>query len=164
MKEAFIKLVKHPIKFRMFLFLKLPAAFFSGVRVREMTEERCVATVKYKWLTQNPFKSTYFASLAMAAELSTGTLALANIYKRTPAISMLVQKIEADFMKKATGKTHFVCEDGEAFTACINKAIATKEPQSIRATAKGFSETGEVLSVFYVTWTFKAKSQENRPS
>jgi len=30
----FIKLMKHPVKFRMFLFFKLPSAYFAGVRVR----------------------------------------------------------------------------------------------------------------------------------
>ena len=37
---AFIKIMKHPVKFRMFLFTKLPAAFFAGVRVRELDEKR----------------------------------------------------------------------------------------------------------------------------
>ena len=70
--HKFIQMIKHPVKFRMFLFWKLPAAFFSGVRIKEIDEERCVVTVPYKWLTQNPFRSTYFASLGMAAEMSTG--------------------------------------------------------------------------------------------
>ena len=54
----FIKMMKHPVKFRMFLFFKLPAAFFAGVRVREVDEKKCVVTVPYKWLSQNPFRST----------------------------------------------------------------------------------------------------------
>ena len=88
----FIQLAKHPFKFRLFLFSKLPAAFFSGVRVREIDENKCVVSVPFKWLTQNPFRSTYFASLSMAAEMSTGALALAQIYKRSPPVSMLVVK------------------------------------------------------------------------
>ncbi|MEO5562810.1 MAG: thioesterase, partial [Chitinophagaceae bacterium] len=57
----FIQLTNHPLKFRMFLFAKLPSAYFAGVRVREMDEKKCVVTVPYKWYTQNPFRSTYFA-------------------------------------------------------------------------------------------------------
>jgi hypothetical protein len=45
-----------------------------------------------------------FACLAMAAEMSTGVLAMAHVYKRKPAISMLVVKMEAEYFKKATGK------------------------------------------------------------
>ena len=87
---AFIKLVKHPFKFRIFLLSRLPSAFFCGVRVREMDEQHCVVTVPYKWLSQNPFRSTYFACLSMAAEMSTGALSMAHSYKRQPPVSMLV--------------------------------------------------------------------------
>jgi len=61
-------MVKHPVKSSMFLFWKLPAAFFSGVKIKDIDESKCVVTVPYTWFTQNPFRSTYFASLAMAAD------------------------------------------------------------------------------------------------
>src|SRR5207253_10683267 len=109
----FLLLTRHPLKLRMFLFLKLPAAFFSGVRIVYVDENKSVVSVPFKWLTQNPFRSTYFASLAMAAELSTGVLSMMHIYKKKPPISMLVTKMEANYFKKATGKTIFVCEEGK---------------------------------------------------
>ena len=65
-RSAFVRLIKHPLKFRLFLLMKLPAAFIAGVKVREMDEQRAVVSVPFKWLTQNPFRSTYFASLSMA--------------------------------------------------------------------------------------------------
>src|ERR1700712_3960414 len=101
--EDFIKLTKHPAKFRMFLFSKVPSAYFSGVRVKDLDGFNCIVTVAYKWFSQNPFKSTYFACLAMAAEMSTGALAMAHTYKSKPAVSMLVTNLEANFMKKAAG-------------------------------------------------------------
>ena len=110
--STFIKLMKHPVKFRMFLFTKLPAAWFAGVRVREVDEKKCRVTVPYKWLSQNPFRSTYFACLSMAAEMSTGALAMAQLYKLNPPVSMLVVKVESEYFKKANGRTSFLCEDG----------------------------------------------------
>ena len=77
---TFIKLMKHPVKFRIFLFTKLPAAYFAGVRVRELDEKKCMVTVPYKWLSQNPFRSTYFACLSMAAEMSTGALEIGRAH------------------------------------------------------------------------------------
>ena len=153
----FIKLVKHPVKFRLFLFSKLPAAFFSGVRVRDISEEKCVVTVPFKWLTQNPFRSTYFASLSMAAEMSTGALALAHIYKRKPSVSMLVVKTEADYFKKAADKTTFVCEDGALIKQMIEESIATGEPRSVKAKSIGKNKAGETVAEFFITWSFKAK-------
>lgn len=155
--SAFIKLMKHPIKFRMFLLFKLPSAFFCGVRVRDMDEKHCAVTVPYKWLSQNPFRSTYFACLSMAAEMSTGVLAMAHVYNRKPAISMLVVKVESEYFKKATGRTKFVCEDGEAMLNTIEESIATGEGKIFRARSIGKNADGEKVAEFYITWSFKAK-------
>jgi len=155
--HEFIRSMKHPVKFRMFLFWKLPAAFLSGVRIREMDEHRCAVSVPYKWLSQNPFRSTYFACLAMAAEMSTGALAMAHLYKRRPPVSMLITKLSAEYHKKAVGRTLFTCEDGDALKAAIEKAIATGEGQEFVAKSTGRNEGGEVVAVFFFTWSFKAK-------
>ena len=158
---AFIKVLKHPFKFRLFLFYKLPAAFFSGVRIREVHENKCVTSVPYKWLTQNPFRSTYFASLAMAAELSTGALALTHIHKRNPAISMLVVSLEATYFKKATGRTYFTCGDGQRFKEVIEEAVSTGEAKSFSAKSVGKNDAGEAIAEFLFTWSFKVKQHLN---
>lgn len=155
--REFIRLMKHPVKFRMFLFLKLPAAFFSGVRIKEIDEEKAVVTVPYKWFSQNPFKSTYFACLAMAAEMSTGTLAMMHIHKKKPPVSMLVVKLEAVYFKKATGITGFTCNDGAALLAVIEKAGNTGEAQTFLATSNGVNGKGEKIADFFITWSFKRK-------
>jgi len=156
--SQFLQLIKHPIKFRVFLLSKLPSAFFSGVRVINADENNCAVKVPYKWFTQNPFKSTYFACLSMAAEMSTGVLALAHIYKRQPSISMLVLKVEGNFIKKATGRTVFTCEDGLAIKKTIEDAIFSNEGKIITARSYGRNETGEIVAEFAITWSFKVKS------
>jgi hypothetical protein len=155
---TFFKLIKHPIKFRLFLLSKLPSAFFSGVRVVDVNEEMCSVKVPYKWFSQNPFKSTYFACLSMAAEMSTGVLALAHIHNRKPSVSMLVQKIEGNFVKKATGVTTFICNDGLAIQNTIEDAVNTGEGKTITATAIGKNQAGEVVAEFFITWSFKGKA------
>lgn len=155
--SSFIQLVKHPVKFRLFLFTKLPSAFFAGLRVKAMTEERCEVTVPYKWFTKNPFRSTYFACLAMAAEMSTGALSMAYLYKRKPAVSMLVTGLEAQYFKKATGRTKFICNDGLQIEAAIEASVQTGEGKTVRAMSTGYNEAGETVAVFYITWSFKKK-------
>ena len=156
-KDHFIQLILHPVKFRMFLFSKLPAAFFSGVRLKAIDETKAVVTVPYKWFSQNPFKSTYFACLAMAAEMSTGLLAMMNTYKSTPAISMLVTGLEAAYFKKATGITTFTCEEGIAIINTIEEAIATGNGKTIKIKSTGKNDKGELVAEFFITWSFKAK-------
>lgn len=155
----FIKMLKHPVKFRMFLFSKLPAAYFAGVRVRDADEAKCVVTVPYKWLSQNPFRSTYFACLSMAAEMSTGALAMAHLYKIDPPVSMLVVKVESEYFKKATDRSSFICEDGALFSKAIEETIGTGEARSVRAKSVGTNKAGEVVAEFYITWSFKVKSK-----
>lgn len=156
-KEYFIRLMLHPVKFRIFLFSKLPAAFFSGVRLKTIDETKAVVTVPYKWFSQNPFKSTYFACLAMAAEMSTGLLAMMNTYKRNPAVSMLVTGLEAAYFKKATGITMFTCEQGLALNQTIEEAIATGQGKIIKIKSTGKNDKGELVAEFFITWSFKVK-------
>lgn len=155
--NEFLQLVRHPLKFRMFLFYKLPAAFFSGVRVRYIDADKCVTTVPFKWLTQNPFRSTYFASLAMAAEMSTGVLSLAHLHKLKPPVSMLVVKLESNYFKKAVGRTTFTCVDGSLIQQTIARSIETGESHSINAKSIGTNDKGDVVAEFFVTWSFKRK-------
>ena len=155
---AFLSLVNSPVKFRLFLLSKLPSAFFCGVRVRHADEKKCVVTVPYKWLSQNPFKSTYFACLSMAAEMSTGVLAMAHIYKRQPAVSMLVLKTEGSFLKKATGKTTFTCEEGQLIKQTVEDAVFSNEGKIVTARSYGRNKDGEIVAEFAITWSFKVKS------
>jgi hypothetical protein len=153
----FFKLMKHPVKFRLFLFSKLPSAFFSGVRIKSIDEDRCEVTVPFKWFSQNPFRSTYFACLSMAAEMSTGALGMGHVYKRNPAVSMLVVKTEGEYFKKATGRTTFTCEDGSLIKQVIDEAVATGESKTLIAKSTGRNSSGDVVAEFKITWSFKAK-------
>jgi hypothetical protein len=159
MSNSFLKLINNKYKFNLFLFSKLPSAFFSGVRVQFADENKCVVTVPYKWFSQNPFKSTYFACLSMAAEMSTGVLGLAHVHKRNPAVSMLVVNINGNFIKKAVGKTTFICNDGLVIKQTIESAIFHGEGKTVIAKSTGTNAQGEVVAEFLITWSFKAKKQ-----
>ena len=155
--SQFLQLIKHPFKFKLYMLSKLPSAFFCGVRVVDADENLCAVKVPYKWFSQNPFKSTYFACLSMAAEMSTGLLGLMHVHKRQPAVSMLVVKIEGNFIKKATGITVFTCEDGNAIKKTIEDAVFSNEGKIITARSYGRNDAGEIVADFAITWSFKVK-------
>jgi hypothetical protein len=160
---TFFKKMKNPVFFRMFLLTKLPVAYFSGVRVKDIDEKACRVTVPYKWFTKNPFRSTYFASLSMAAEMSTGALAMAHLYKSDPPVSMLVLKVESEYFKKATARTSFICNDGDLFRNAVRQAISNNEPSVVRARSIGTNQEGEKVAEFYITWSFKARLRRPQP-
>jgi hypothetical protein len=159
--DQFIAQVRNCWKFRFFLLWKLPAAFFSGVRVDSLIPEACVCSVPHRWITQNPFRSTYFASLSMAAEMSTGLLAMAYLYKSDPPVSMLVVRLESEFFKKATERIYFTCADGEMFFEAVNGTLADGLPRTVRARATGKNSAGEVVADFHITWSIKAKTSKS---
>ncbi|MGZ5135974.1 MAG: DUF4442 domain-containing protein [Flavitalea sp.] len=158
--EDFLRLVRHPVKFRIFLFAKLPSAYFAGVRVQQINPSSCAVTVPYKWFSQNPFKSTYFACLSMAAEMSTGALGMAHTYKITPPVSMLVVRVESEYYKKATGVTTFTCNAGLEIARVIQEAIESGAGKSIRVQSTGKNRGGEIVAEFWITWSFKARNKE----
>lgn len=147
------------LKFKLFLIKKLPLAWVAGLKKLEVSSTKAVIGIRYGYFTQNPFKSIYFAVMAMAAELSTGILALSHVYQSQKPISLLVLKMQADFIKKGVGKVRFICEDGDAIKEAIQKAIDTNTGQTIDAVSIGYNENNEQVAKFVITWTFKVKSK-----
>jgi hypothetical protein len=157
--RSFIRFAGQPFRFSLYLIWKLPIAWLSGVRLQQLEEVQCTTVVPFKWLSQNPFRSTYFACLAMAAEMSTGLLSMMYVRAAAPKrVSMLVTGMEASFVKKATGKTWFTCHDGAAIQAAIARTAATGEPETLTVNSTGKSLDGTVIASFAITWSFKGKA------
>jgi len=140
-----------------FIFFKLPSAFICGVRVKQVEENKCVVTVKHRWINQNPFNSMYFAVQAMAAELSTGALVTLQIQKSGKNISMLVASNKSSFSKKATGRITFICNDGSLAARAIQESIATGEGKTFWMKSIGMNEKSEQVSEMDFEWSVRAK-------
>jgi len=162
MGNSFLRLATHPFRLRLFLLAKLPAAYFSGVRLRYVDESKAVVTVPYKWFSTNPFRSTYFACLSMAAEMSTGILAMAHTHDQEPSVSLLVLKIEGNFHKKATGVTTFTCEEGNRIQQMVSEARSGGKPTQVTVRSVGKNNAGELVADFNITWGFKIRQQPNK--
>ncbi len=147
-----------PFKFGLFKIFKLPLAFVAGIKLIELTPYSAIASVKYKYLNTNPFKSMYFAVLAMTAELSTGALALFSIAKYKESIAVLVVESKGKFHKKAVGRIRFICEDGDAFQKGLERCINTKESVQVTASSKGYNQDNELVCEYEFTWSFKVRS------
>jgi acyl-coenzyme A thioesterase PaaI-like protein len=154
-ETALLKKISNPLYFRFFLLLKLPAAFYSGIRLHRISLQEATASVPFKRFTTNPFKSTYFACLAMAAEMSTGVLATIAIEHSGRKISMLVTGLSARYHKKATTTTYFTCSDGDRIAQAIQQSINTGQGVEIACSSKGFNQQGELIAEFEFTWSFK---------
>ncbi|MBN2615009.1 MAG: DUF4442 domain-containing protein [Bacteroidales bacterium] len=160
--KDFRSLVASPLKLKMFFLKKMPMGFISGLRVTSIDQKHASVSVPYNYLTQNPFRSMYFAVQSMAAELSSGVLAISEVRSASKPVSMLVLDMKAQFSKKAKTKVVFTCNDGEAIARAIQKAVETDEGQTVTITSTGVDQKGEVVSTFQFTWTFKTKSSGSK--
>ncbi|WP_147676428.1 DUF4442 domain-containing protein [Algibacter pacificus] len=148
-----------PRKLNAYTMFKLPSAYLCGVRTKHIDNEKCLVTVKYKWINQNPFKSMFWAVQGMAAEFSTGALMIGKIQDSGKRISMLVTSQTATFTKKATGRILFSCNDGHLIDQAIKKAIETGEGQTLWMESVGKNEDDIVVSSFKFQWSIKLKSK-----
>lgn len=146
-----------PSKINLFTFLKLPSAWWCGVRLRAIDGQKTIVTVKHRWFNQNPFNSMFWAVQGMAAELSTGIMVTTQIQESGKKISMLVANNTANFSKKATGRITFTCEDGHLIAGAIEKTIATGEGQTFWMKSIGVNSDGVIVSTFNFEWTIKLK-------
>lgn len=156
--SKFQNLVNNSFLFRIYLLKSLPMAFIAGVRVKELSVDKAITTIKFGWLTQNPFRSMYFACQAMAAEMSTGLLVMNAIYNSSPAVSMLIIQNKASFLKKAVGKITFTCADGNHINEIISKVKQGGEGVTTDLIAVGKDESGDIVAEFTFTWSLKAKA------
>lgn len=140
-------------KFTLFTLFKLPAAWLMGVRLTHLDEQSAIASVRHRWINQNPFQSMFWAVQGMAAEFPTGILITSEIRRQKRDISMLVLNNKANFSKKAKGRIHFTCTQGKEVKDAIASLIATRKPQTIWLDAIGKDTQGDVVSSFSFEWT-----------
>ena len=147
-------------RMRLFFLWKLPSLFFWNVRVLSVDPDVGRVQIPFSRRTQNPFRSTYFAALAGAGELSTGMMSLIAMEGRGP-MSMLVTKLEAEYSKKAIGQTVFTCVDGPLIRDAVQRAYETGEGQQVEVLSIGNAEDGSEVCRFKLSWSFKSRQKKD---
>jgi hypothetical protein len=162
MKKTALRWLRSPWRFRLFLWWKLPAAAFMGVRLMRLDGESAAVLLPYHWRSQNPFRSIYFAAQCAAAELSTGLPAWIAVQEQPVAVSMLVTRVEAVFIKKAAQSLLFTCRDLPSIVRAVHQAAQSDDAQEVRVLSTGTLLDGSEVARVWVTWSFKRK-QNSRP-
>ena len=145
--------------FKAYAIQKLPLAFLTGLKILKLDESKCITRVKHSYLNKNPFRSTFWAVLGMAAELSTGAYALLATKGREESVAVILVGTHAEFVKKATGVTTFTCSNWFEFDKAVARAIETGEPQTAIGRSIGSNSDGETIALFEFTWSFKIRDQ-----
>jgi len=152
----FRKKILSKFNFFMFGLLRLPSLIWWGVRLQSLDDTQCKVTIPFKWRSQNPFGSIYFAAQAGAAELSTGLLCMQALSGRGKW-SMYVIGFAAEYGVTAKSKVTFTCSDGDALIKMLDNIEAQGTPGTIEMISTGHNEAGQMVSKFKIMWSFKKK-------
>ncbi len=142
-------------KLKYMLWRRLPSLLFWGVSVENLTKEKSAVIIKHNNFNKNPFKSIYFSALMGTAEFSTGILAQQTVMD-LGRFSMLVVNAEAEFLKKATGKITFHCDQGREVFELLSE-LRTNETASLLMESEGYNEDNVLVMRAKFNWSFKRK-------
>lgn len=156
-QKKFIQTMQSPLKFKWFLVTKLPSVWFWGIRITELTSNRCELRMPFRWSTKNPFRSIYFAALSGAGELASGILCMLHL-SGSGSFSMLVTGFEAQFHKKADRATRFICEDGDRLEAMLQTLTQPGQTGTFTMQVMGITIDEVHVATFKLTWSFKRRA------
>lgn len=133
---------------------RLPSLVFWGIKLKYLSDNQCVVTIKQRWTNQNPFNSIYFSALNGAAELSTGLLFQLHL-QEFEKYSMLVVSSKGLFKKKAKGRISFTCNDGDEIQKNILELKNSGDFFTFTVISVGTDESNAVVGEFEFTWSVK---------
>lgn len=112
---------------RVFGLLKIPMLYWLSPSVIELNDKRCEVKIPLNRKTKNHLGSMYFGVLAAGADCAGGLSAMKQIMTSGKNISLAFKEFHAEFLKRAEGDTHFICEQGEEISEFVEKVIQSEE-------------------------------------
>lgn len=159
-KESGFQKWKNNLFLSLYAWAKIPLIGFTGPRVLESSNARTVLMVPLNYRTKNHLGTMYFGALAIGAELSIAMLAVKKIQESGLRIDFLFKDFKAEFLKRAEGDVHFICDQAQTVVDQINEAKTSEE--RINRTMKAYaivpskSET-EPIAEFELTLSVKRR-------
>jgi len=118
---------KNNLFLSMYAWTKIPLIGFCSPRVLEADGEKTVLKVPLNWRTKNHLGAMYFGALAIGAELCIAMLAVKKIQESGQRIDFLFKDFKADFLKRAEGDVHFICEQAQIVIEQIESSKHSEE-------------------------------------
>ena len=138
---------------------KIPLIAFITPTVQELSEDRTVVKIRLGLRTRNHLNVMYFGALAVGAELSIASKALQAIQASGKRIDFIFKDFQAEFLKRADGHVHFVCDEAAKVTQLV--AQAAEQTDRIEATFNGYacvpSKSAEPVMKYRLTLSLKKR-------
>ncbi len=156
--------LKNTAFLRLFTFWKIPLIWWIRPSVVEMGDSRTVIKVPLNRRTQNHLRSMYFGAIAIGAELVVAMKAVYAIHLSKKPVDFVFKDFKIDFLKRAEGDVHFICDSGLDVTKLVEKTIQTGERET--QTFQGYAivpakDPNEKIVTFEVTLSVKLRKKKN---
>lgn len=92
-----------------------------------MSDNRCIVKIPLQRRTKNHLGSMYFGALTAGADLAGGLIAMHLISKSAKKINFVFKSVNGEFLRRVHNDAIFTCNDGEAISNSINKALESGE-------------------------------------
>ena len=148
----------------LYAWTKIPLIGFCTPVVIEASNQRTVLKIPLGFRTKNHLGAMYFGALAIGSELSIAMLAVKLIGESGERIDFLFKDYKAEFLKRAEGDVHFICEEAQTVVEQINEAKTSTERINRTMTAYAIvpsvSET-EKVATFELTLSVKKRQKKS---
>ncbi len=132
-----MKNFKENLFLTLYAWSKIPLIGFVGPKVLEANNQRTILKVPLNFRTKNHLGAMYFGALAVGSELCIAMLAVKQIQASGERIDFLFKDYKANFLKRAEGDVHFICEEAQVVVDQINEAKTSEE--RINRTMKAYA-------------------------
>lgn len=154
---------KNTLFVRLFTFWNIPLIWWIRPSIIEMGKARTVVEIALGRRTRNHLKSMYFGALVIGSELVVAAKAVQAIYESKEKVDFVFKDFKAQFLKRAEGDVHFICEHGLEVEALVQKAIQSGERET--QTFPGYAvvpskDPNEKVVTFEVTLSVKKKQKK----
>ncbi len=162
--QSFMASFKTNLFLSLYAWAKIPLIGFCTPRVIEASNQRTVLKIPLGYRTKNHLGAMYFGALAIGSELSIAMLAVKLIGESGEKIDFLFKDYKANFLKRAEGDVHFICEEAQVVVDQINEAKTSTERINRTMTAyaivPSISET-EKIATFELTLSVKKRQKKS---
>ncbi len=140
-------------------FFKIPIIAFMKPKVLELSQKRAVIKIKLNRRTKNHLGAMYFGALTVGAELTCALKAVELVFLKKKPVNFLFKDFKANFLKRAQGDVHFICEQTQDVENLIEKAMKSgqREEKLIRGQAFETSNMDEPVMTFELTLSLKRR-------
>ncbi len=140
--------------------IKLPLLAFVNPKVLELKGPRSVVQIKLGYRTRNHLNVMYFGALAVGAELSIAIKAVEAIQASGKKIDFIFKDFKSEFLKRADGDVHFICQEADHVQSLIDQAKDSTE--RLEKTFTGFailpSKGNEPIMTYKLTLSVRNRS------